>query len=43
MTRELLALLDEAFNRRSWLGTNLHGSIRGIDLETAARRRVGPS
>jgi uncharacterized damage-inducible protein DinB len=38
MTRELLASLDEAFNRRSWHGPNLRGSIRGIDLETAARR-----
>ncbi len=38
MTRELLASLDEAYNRRSWHGTNLRGSIRGLDLETAARR-----
>ena len=38
MTRELLASLDEAFNRRSWHGTNLRGSIRGLDLATAARR-----
>jgi uncharacterized damage-inducible protein DinB len=38
MTRELLASIDEAYNRRSWHGTNLRGSIRGVDLETAARR-----
>jgi hypothetical protein len=38
MTRELLASLDEAFNRRSWHGTNLRGSLRGISLETAAHR-----
>ena len=38
MTRELLALLDEAFNRRSWHGANLRGSIRGLDLKTLARR-----
>lgn len=38
MTRELLASIDEAYNRRSWHGTNLRGSIRGLDLETAARR-----
>lgn len=38
MTRELLASIDEAYNRRSWHGTNLRGSVRGLDLETAARR-----
>jgi len=38
MTRELLASLDEAFDRRSWHGTNLRGSIRGLDPATAARR-----
>jgi hypothetical protein len=27
----LLALLDEAYDRRSWHGTNLRGSIRRID------------
>jgi len=35
---ELLLLLDEAFQRRAWHGTNLLGSIRGIDPEPAARR-----
>jgi hypothetical protein len=31
MTREvLLRILDEAFDHRSWHGTNLRGSIRGL-------------
>jgi hypothetical protein len=34
----LLDLLDEAFDRRSWHGTNLRGSVRGVDAETAAWR-----
>jgi uncharacterized damage-inducible protein DinB len=34
----LLALLDEAFDCRSWHGTNLKGSIRGMSAERAARR-----
>jgi uncharacterized damage-inducible protein DinB len=34
----LLDLLDEAFARRSWHGTNLRGSIRGLDAARAARR-----
>jgi hypothetical protein len=38
MTQELLASLDEAFDRRSWHGTNLRGSIRGLTPSTAARR-----
>lgn len=38
MTRELLASLDEAFNRRSWHGTNLRGALRRVDLKTAAKR-----
>jgi hypothetical protein len=28
---QLVALLDEAYDRRSWHGTNLRGSIRRID------------
>ena len=28
---QILALLDEAYDRRSWHGTNLRGSIRRID------------
>jgi hypothetical protein len=39
MAREiLLALLDEAYNRRSWHGTNLRGSIRGLTIQEAAWR-----
>ncbi len=31
----LLLLLDEAYNKRSWHGTNLRGSIRGLTAEQA--------
>jgi hypothetical protein len=34
----LLALLDQAYNRRSWHGTNLKGAIRGLTIEQAAWR-----
>jgi hypothetical protein len=34
----LLALVDEAFERRAWHGANLRGSVRGIDARTAAWR-----
>jgi hypothetical protein len=34
----LVDALDEAFDRRSWHGTNLRGSIRGSSAEVAARR-----
>jgi uncharacterized damage-inducible protein DinB len=34
----LLAQLDEAFDRRSWHGTNLRGSLRGMSAEQASRR-----
>jgi len=34
----LLDLLDEAFATRSWHGTNLRGSIRGLDPVLAAWR-----
>jgi uncharacterized damage-inducible protein DinB len=34
----LLALIDEAFDRRSWHGTTLLGSVRGISADAAARR-----
>ncbi len=37
-TTLLLDALDEAFDRRSWHGTNLRGSIRGVSLDTATRR-----
>ena len=36
--KSLLALLDEAFDRRSWHGTNLKGSIRGMTATQAAWR-----
>src|SRR5262245_58036008 len=36
--RELLSLLDEAYNRHSWHGTNLRGSIRGLTAKQAAWR-----
>jgi hypothetical protein len=39
MTREvLLRLVDEAYDRRSWHGTNLRGSIRGLSPDAAAWR-----
>jgi len=34
----LLAQLDEAFDHRSWHGTNLRGSLRGVTAESASRR-----
>jgi hypothetical protein len=34
----LLALLDEAFDRRSWHGPNLRGSLRGLSAAKAAWR-----
>ena len=44
--RELITLLvlqlDEAFNRKSWHGTNLRGSLRGIsEREAVWRPRTG--
>lgn len=33
-----LSLLDEAFNKKSWHGTNLRGSIRGLTAKQAAWR-----
>jgi uncharacterized damage-inducible protein DinB len=36
----LLQMLDEAFDRKTWHGTNLRGSIRGL-TETEARWRPG--
>jgi uncharacterized damage-inducible protein DinB len=37
-TRQMLALLDEGFNKKSWHGTNLRGSIRGLTAKEAAWR-----
>ncbi len=34
----LLDLLDEAFDKKSWHGPNLRGSIRGVSAEQAAWR-----
>jgi hypothetical protein len=34
----LLDLLDEAFDRKSWHGANLRGSIRAVSIELAAWR-----
>jgi DinB superfamily len=36
--QQLLAILARAYDRRSWHGTNLRGSVRGLDPATAARR-----
>jgi hypothetical protein len=38
MTEVLLAALDEAFDARSWHGTNLRGSLRGLDLAALSWR-----
>ena len=34
----LVTGLDQAYNRQSWHGTNLRGSIRGVTFAQAARR-----
>jgi hypothetical protein len=34
----LLDALDEAYDRRSWHGTNLRGSLRGLSRDVARRR-----
>ena len=38
ITELLLASIDEAYDKRSWHGTNLRGSLRGVTSEQAARR-----
>lgn len=35
---QLLALLDEAFEKASWHGPNLRGALRGVSAEQAAWR-----
>lgn len=35
---QLLALLDEAFEKASWHGPNLRGALRGVSAEEAAWR-----
>ncbi len=34
----LLDLIDQAFDHKAWHGTNLKGSIRGLDVKTASWR-----
>ena len=34
----LLAAVDEGFDRKSWHGTTLRGSLRGLDAAAASRR-----
>lgn len=34
----LLAALDRAYDRKSWHGTNLKGSLRAVSVETAVWR-----
>ncbi len=35
---ELLAFLDEAYNRKSWHGPNLRSALNGVTADEAARR-----
>jgi hypothetical protein len=36
--QHLLQLIDEAYEKRAWQGTNLRGSIRGLSAQEAAWR-----
>ena len=36
--RQLLAIVDQAYDKKSWHGTNLRGSIRGLSAAQAAWR-----
>jgi hypothetical protein len=38
MTEQILQIIDQAYNRKSWHGTNLRGSIRGVSAGQAAWR-----
>ncbi|HEV3332281.1 MAG TPA: DinB family protein [Bryobacteraceae bacterium] len=38
MKTEILDLIDEAFDKKSWHGPNLRSSIRGVDAREAAWR-----
>jgi DinB family protein len=38
--QQLLAILDQAYDRSSWHGTNLRGSIRRVSAQQAAWRPV---
>ena len=35
---DLLAVLDQAYDHRSWHGTNLRGSVRGVSIDLASWR-----
>ena len=37
-TRALLALIDQAYDHKSWHGTNLKGSLRGLTLDVLTFR-----
>jgi hypothetical protein len=37
-TAILLRMIDEAFDRKTWHGTNLRGAIRGLTLSEVAWR-----
>lgn len=36
--RQLLAIIDQAYDRQSWHGTNLRGSVRRVSLQQAVWR-----
>jgi hypothetical protein len=36
--QQLLSIIDQAYDHKSWHGTNLRGSIRGLTAKQAARR-----
>jgi hypothetical protein len=38
MLKPLLTIIDAAYDRKSWHGTNLRGSIRGLSVRQAAWR-----
>ena len=38
---QLLRLLDEAFQKKSWHGTNLRGAVRGLSARVAGWRLAG--
>ena len=37
-TRALVALIDQAYDHKSWHGTNLRGSLRGLTLDVLTFR-----
>jgi hypothetical protein len=38
LVRQLVAAVDQAYDHKSWHGTNLRGSIRGVSARVAMRR-----